>query len=555
MICKSRRPSDTSPMIFGTSSVEGRFSKDLTNVVNSMNPEEAIAMGCSKRDIGSHSNRKGSVTYTMTLATCISAVLVYLRAGWSLGNVQDRYILGGAGGDQLVGRAVAGLPITDKDFAILPPHFSSQQLAMIDAFGWDLVWEGYSRYPECARRVIPFLLASIIFHVDWLERKLPADHPLFNQKAFTVIVQDGRSLVDILRGQILTGHGKCDQTGMQATGIPFHLAIAMELSEVKEQLALLQASNNASFAELKASILTAVDALPIAVRDVILENFQVNGANPVTMADITKLLAAGQASMLATISAMIAPLQTAGTAAPSGVSTGGSVAPIFPIGYVVLPAGFVFPVVHAKALWDLWFFGNASLGVGPYVLIHRQQRHGGAALVTDTEKQNLSRAVKVVRRLVAIAVEHHFVHSEAQVELLSRLDSDDLFYKAFKLLVLELYGADVNLEGRRFEDVLYPTLANKIKVRPDGVQAHGRGGRGGEGRGRSQRGGAGRVVAGGGRVGGRAGGAVSHGSVGAGTEVTVDSVAANGSTTVGGRGGAQRGGRGRGGGRGRVVRL
>lgn len=41
----------------------------------------------------------------------ISAVQVYLRAGWSLGNVQDRYIFAGPGGDQLVGRAVCGLPI------------------------------------------------------------------------------------------------------------------------------------------------------------------------------------------------------------------------------------------------------------------------------------------------------------------------------------------------------------------------------------------------------------------------------------------------------------
>ena len=65
----------------------------------------------------------------------ISAVNVYLRAGWSLGNVQDRYIFAGAGGDQIVGRAAAGLPITDMRFAVLAPHFSNEDLDMLNEIG------------------------------------------------------------------------------------------------------------------------------------------------------------------------------------------------------------------------------------------------------------------------------------------------------------------------------------------------------------------------------------------------------------------------------------
>ena len=45
----------------------------------------------------------------------VSAVAVYLRAGWSIGNTQDRYIFSGAGSDQIVGRAVCGLPIQSMD--------------------------------------------------------------------------------------------------------------------------------------------------------------------------------------------------------------------------------------------------------------------------------------------------------------------------------------------------------------------------------------------------------------------------------------------------------
>ena len=53
----------------------------------------------------------------------VSDVAVYLRAGWSIGNTQDRYVFSGAGSEQIVGRAVCGLPIQSMDFAILPPHF------------------------------------------------------------------------------------------------------------------------------------------------------------------------------------------------------------------------------------------------------------------------------------------------------------------------------------------------------------------------------------------------------------------------------------------------
>ena len=48
---------------------------------------------------------------------------IYLRAGWSLGPVQNRYIFQGPGGDQFVGRAAAGLNVNKAEFAQLPPHF------------------------------------------------------------------------------------------------------------------------------------------------------------------------------------------------------------------------------------------------------------------------------------------------------------------------------------------------------------------------------------------------------------------------------------------------
>ena len=64
-----------------------------------------VDLGAVRTELGTHSNRKGCATYLLALSTSLSVVCVYLRAGWTLGRVQDRYILGGPGGDQLIARA------------------------------------------------------------------------------------------------------------------------------------------------------------------------------------------------------------------------------------------------------------------------------------------------------------------------------------------------------------------------------------------------------------------------------------------------------------------
>jgi len=100
--------------------IEGRFNKALGSVVKSFPDHRAVTeLGCAKRDIGSHSNRKGSTTFTLGISACISVIAVYLRAGWSTGKVQDKYIKTCGAGDQTVGRAVCGSMILDLQYCLL----------------------------------------------------------------------------------------------------------------------------------------------------------------------------------------------------------------------------------------------------------------------------------------------------------------------------------------------------------------------------------------------------------------------------------------------------
>ena len=95
--------------------------------------------GTTVEDIGTHSTRKGSVSYVLSLAGGPNVIQVFLRCCWSLGNVQDRYVFLDSGGDQFVGRSVGGLPVSDSKFATLPPHLSSEDLEEITKVGWEQI--------------------------------------------------------------------------------------------------------------------------------------------------------------------------------------------------------------------------------------------------------------------------------------------------------------------------------------------------------------------------------------------------------------------------------
>ena len=67
-----------------------------------------VPLGLSIVDIGTHSFRKVVATALAKNPGRPQSVSIWLRAAWSLGNVQNRYLFYGSGGDQFVGRAATG---------------------------------------------------------------------------------------------------------------------------------------------------------------------------------------------------------------------------------------------------------------------------------------------------------------------------------------------------------------------------------------------------------------------------------------------------------------
>lgn len=121
-----------------------------------------------------------------------------MRTGWALGGVQDRYLRYEAAGDCHVGRCAAGLRPDSAEFAVLPPFFMRRN-DNIEA-GVRVV---FPNAPPNLARVLEFCLASLVYHFDYLDQNLAANHalrstPLFADKN---IVENLRPLIECRIGR------------------------------------------------------------------------------------------------------------------------------------------------------------------------------------------------------------------------------------------------------------------------------------------------------------------------------------------------------------------
>ena len=80
--------------IFGGGNQDDRYRRLLTRVLGTEEASgELEARGVQKENIGPHSSRKGSTSLCASGTTaCPSSIAVNLRAGWTVGDVQDTYL-------------------------------------------------------------------------------------------------------------------------------------------------------------------------------------------------------------------------------------------------------------------------------------------------------------------------------------------------------------------------------------------------------------------------------------------------------------------------------
>jgi hypothetical protein len=139
--------------------------------------------------LGTHSTRKGAASYVSSGSTAApSNAAVHHRAGWKMNNVTDRYIQYEAAGDQYVGRTLAGLPVNDPRFGILPPFFPDDTTSDLTT----AIAECFPKAPFSLNAFFPFGIASVVYHADFLLKNLPSTHPLFATPLFRNSVRFSR---------------------------------------------------------------------------------------------------------------------------------------------------------------------------------------------------------------------------------------------------------------------------------------------------------------------------------------------------------------------------
>lgn len=88
-----------------------------------------------------------------------------------------RYVALTIAGDQNVGRALCGLNTQTQEVTLLPPRFVPRSGA-----DWSAIVPDFTEYPVCFRECVPYFIASVVHHQQWLQDNLPAEHPLFTSR-------------------------------------------------------------------------------------------------------------------------------------------------------------------------------------------------------------------------------------------------------------------------------------------------------------------------------------------------------------------------------------
>ncbi|KAF0702664.1 hypothetical protein AaE_015793 [Aphanomyces astaci] len=411
-------------LLFGHNAKE-RFAKWLSATC-SASKDTILSMGLNITEIGTHSLRKGVATALTNTPGGPQAVSVWLRAGWSLGGVQGRYIFAGSGGDQFVGRASAGLNVNDASFATLPPHFHGPVLSVEQ---WKCIVPGYdSHYPPTFRTTMPFLLASLVHHRVWLKQHLSPSHPLL----FSLVWSSGL-LVD-LADEVLLGVMCNPVSKMMATGIPPHVAQSDKIQTLENEVKMLGST-----------IQQKLDEMPAIVAGELMAQGGMSGSSQLTTGAFHQGLSQLRESILRDLQQprlSVDPM----VPAESSTTTDASSTPEFSRGF---PTQFRFPKCKLSELRMVWWRGVPSDHIPPLRFVKSRD------LSNSSDVSNFSKAKRIINALVK--------HSDKTEYIISQLDPNDssaeflACYKKFAVSV-GIPTSNDEWEARRMDEMSYLTL-------------------------------------------------------------------------------------------------
>ena len=330
------------------------------------------------------------------------------------------------------------------DFGVLPPHFVGPVLSVVE---WESVLPGFQAfYPSTFRCVLPFLLASIVHHRDYLRTTLHASHPFFLSLLWT------SGVVDKLSPKVELGSMTNCASSLSASGIPPHVTLGYRLSKVESGLADLASSVQAGFQLLPDQLCSSVVAALADVPSVEVNRSSIDDElcrrTETLFNQVESFL---QRSTVSTTAATHSQLDISAccgneeTAAWQTWTYGGKIH--------VVPEGFIFPTCKVIDMWNLWWLGIPTQRIGPLRRLKSWDVSRAAA-------GNLSKARHVVHTIVSFSS-----LDASHVQRLSAPLLHEQFGLCFRLACEWVYDSLSMNEScsKNVDDISYVTFYSAIK--------------------------------------------------------------------------------------------
>jgi hypothetical protein len=324
--------------LFPSPTTDNSFSFWIRKTADRLAQESAVSLSIPAERIGTHSLRKGAATYVNGLNDAPDTDSVKLRMEHRLGGCDFRYIFRGAGNDMLVGRSVSGMDTTSVEMGVLPPHFKSH-VDVSCVISQAII----TRATNSLKRAFPFLVASVIYHWEWLRSNLPENHPFFLSKIYTSgVYAQWKPLV-------ISGLVECPETGMRASGLPKIVVNILETRMVQD----------------------AVRAVPQQTADIVLSAISSVGSinlhnEEVLDRTLSPRFERIEREMESIASLVLQSVTNGRVNAPNPTTTNQFNRFKWADTWHDYPENFEFPADNCMKMWNLWLFGDANLVNTPY---------------------------------------------------------------------------------------------------------------------------------------------------------------------------------------------
>ena len=231
---------DKEGKLFSGTKQAARFNAYIHRVFGVDNIDEIMQFeGFCSEEFGTHSIRKGALTFTANVSTVgAGAHALRVRAGWSGVGVEGVYIQYEGASDQYVGRVASMLPLLSSGFIALPPRFlmeTAEERVTLDK----IIKKVWPKFDPRLKRLIMMVFASLVYSKRWIKRQIKKNNTLNSSSFFTnVTVAEHQWLKERVLGPF--EHAEDASKRMTPTGIPPHVLNLITMDSIWKDISDLK---------------------------------------------------------------------------------------------------------------------------------------------------------------------------------------------------------------------------------------------------------------------------------------------------------------------------